>query len=101
MKAPSAEEACTAKLVLGERRSGLEPPDTRIMIPRTTPYNPGENALSQGRAAAVLDNDRLDADLEAVIQAWDELPESVKDAISTLVLRSPGEAEWRWSGVSG
>ena len=36
-----------------------------------------------------------------LLEAWTELPESVKDAIRALVLRSLGEAEWRWSGVSG
>ena len=67
------------------------------MIPRTTPHNPGENALSQERAApgaaARLEDALIDADLEAVIQAWAELPESVKGAIKALALRSLGEAE--------
>ena len=35
----------------------------------------------------------VDLELVAVIQAWAELPESVKDAVSALVLRSLGEAE--------
>jgi hypothetical protein len=35
----------------------------------------------------------VDLELVAVIQAWAELPESLKDAISALVLRSLGEAE--------
>jgi hypothetical protein len=35
----------------------------------------------------------VDLELVAVIQAWPDLPESVKDAIRALVLRSPGEAE--------
>jgi hypothetical protein len=34
----------------------------------------------------------VDLELVAVIQAWAELPESVKDAVSALLLRSPGEA---------
>ena len=59
------------------------------MIPRPTPHNPGENALSQERAApgaaARLEDALIDADLEAVIQAWAELPESVKDALMKMV----------------
>jgi hypothetical protein len=59
------------------------------MIPRPTPHNPGENALSQVRAApgaaARLEDALIDADLEAVIQAWAELPESVKDAVMEMV----------------
>ena len=40
-----------------------------------------------------------DERLRVLLEAWAELPESVKDAVSALVLRSLGEAEWRWSGV--
>lgn len=35
-----------------------------------------------------------------LLEDWVELPESVKDAVRALVLRSPGEAEWRWSGAA-
>ena len=68
---------------------GIRTPDTRIMIPRTTPYNPGESALSQERAApgatAVPEDTVIDADLVAVIQAWAELRESVKTAVMKVV----------------
>ena len=54
------------------------------MIPRTTIESTGGNALSPsgaaGGAAARLEDALIDADLEAVIQAWAELPESVKTA---------------------
>ena len=59
------------------------------MIPRTTTESTGENADSQGRAApgaaAVPEDTVIDADLEAVIQAWAELPKSVKDAVIEMV----------------
>ena len=55
------------------------------MIPRTTPESTGENALSQGRAAAGLEDALIAADLETVIQAWAELPESVRDAVLEMV----------------
>ena len=71
----------------------IRPPDTRIMIPRTTPHNPGENADSPSGAEVVPENALLDPDLAAIFEAWATLPESVKDAIRALVLRSPGEAE--------
>ena len=68
---------------------GTRTPDTRIMIPRPTPESTGENALSQERAApgaaARLEDALIDADLEAVIQAWAELPESVKVAVREMV----------------
>jgi len=35
-----------------------------------------------------MDNVLLAPDLAAIIEAWAELPESVKDAVSALVLRS-------------
>jgi len=60
-----------------------------MMISHTIPESPGENVLSQGRAApgaAVVPEDTLiDGNLEAVIQAWAELPESVKDAVLEMV----------------
>ncbi|MEO2013928.1 MAG: hypothetical protein ABGZ53_06105 [Fuerstiella sp.] len=59
------------------------------MIPRPTPHNPGENALSPsgaaGGAAVVRDNVLLDPDLAAIIEAWAELPESVKAAVLEMV----------------
>ena len=59
------------------------------MIPRTTPYNPGENALSPsgavGGTAVVPENALLDPDLAAIFEAWAELPESVKDAVMEMV----------------
>ena len=62
------------------------------MIPRTTTESTGENALSQERAApgaaAGLEDALIDADLEALIQAWPDLPDTVKDAVRALVLRS-------------
>ena len=64
-------------------------PDTRIMIPRTTPESTGENALSPsgaaGSAAVVRDNVLLDPDLAAIIEAWAGLPESVKTAVLEMV----------------
>ena len=64
-------------------------PDTRIMIPRTTPHNPGENALSPsgaaGGAAVVRENALLDPDLAAIIECWPDLPESVKTAVMEMV----------------
>ena len=41
-------------------------------------------------AAAGLEDALIDADLEAVIQAWAELPESVKDAVLGLIRRCRG-----------
>jgi len=59
------------------------------MSPRTTPRNPGENALSPsgaaGGAAVVPDNALLDPDLAAIFKAWPDLPESVKDAVLEMV----------------
>ena len=49
--------------------------------------------LKQGGAesgALFGDDERL----RVLLEAWSELPESVKDAIRALVLRSLGEAEW-------
>ena len=48
--------------------------------------------LKQGGAeSGALTGD--DERLRVLLEAWAELPESVKDAISALVLRSLGEAE--------
>ena len=58
-------------------------------FPQKTPF------LKQGNAqynALSGDDERL----RLLLEAWAELPESVKDAVSALVLRSRGEAEWRW-----
>jgi hypothetical protein len=53
--------------------------------------------LKQGGAeSGALSGD--DERLRLLLAAWADLPESVKDAVSALVLRSLGEAEWRWSG---
>ena len=60
-------------------------PDTRIMIPRTTPESTGENAISPSGAAVVRENALLDPDLAAIIECWAELPESVKDAVMEMV----------------
>jgi hypothetical protein len=64
------------------------------------PHGPKEAVFPEGGAesgALFGDDERL----RVLLEAWPELPESVKDAIRALVLRSPGEAEWRWLGVRG
>jgi hypothetical protein len=70
-------------------RNKIPSPDTRIMIPHTTPKRTGKNAISPSGAAGgatVGPKDTvIDTDLEAVIQAWAELPESVKDAVMGMV----------------
>ena len=66
-------------------------------IEPTSPHGPKEAVFPEGGAesgALFGDDERL----RFLLEAWAELSESVKTAISTLVLRSPGEAEWRWSG---
>ena len=63
--------------------TGFEPVTS---FPQKTPL------LKQGNAqynALSGDDERL----RLLLEAWAELPESVKDAIRALVLRSPGEAE--------
>jgi hypothetical protein len=70
-------------------RNKIPSPDTWIMIPHTTPERTGENAISPSGAAggaSVGPKDTvIDADQEAVIQAWAELPESVNDAVMGMV----------------
>ena len=59
------------------------------MIQRVSADNPEKNTHSEKRAAAgaavVFGNASIDADLAAVIEAWAELPGSVKAAIVALV----------------
>jgi hypothetical protein len=63
--------------------TGLEP----------VPILPQKTSLLKQRDAeydALLADDER---LRVLLEAWAELPESVKDAVRALVLRSPGEAE--------
>ena len=69
---------------------GLEPVPSS---PQKTPLSQQGNAQYN---ALFGDDERL----RLLLVAWPDLPESVKDAVSALVLRSRGEAEWRWWGVS-
>ena len=59
------------------------------MSPYGTPVNPDENVNSKQsaapRAAVVMDNVLLDPDLAAIIEAWADLPESVKMALMEMV----------------
>jgi len=67
------------------------------MIQPATPVNPEENAYSRGSAApgAAVDaeNTPIDADLQAVIQRWPELPEAVKAGIVAMVQAAGDGAE--------
>ena len=73
---------------------GTRTPDTRIMIQPANPENPEENAHSRGSAApgaAVgAENTPIDADLQAIIQRWPELPEPVKAGIVAMVCATDG-----------
>ena len=63
--------------------TGLEPVP---ILPQKTPLSQQGGA---GSGALFGPDERL----RLLLEAWAELPESVKDAIRALVLRSPGEAE--------
>ena len=68
---------------MGVGDEGLEP---EACSPQKTPL------LKQGGAesgALFGDDERL----RLLLEAWPNLPESVKDAVRALVLLSPGEAE--------
>ena len=61
-----------------------------------TPENPEENALSRDSAApgaAVgAQNTSIDPDLQAIIERWPELPDTVKAGILAMV-RTSGDAK--------
>ena len=73
---------------------GTRTPDTRIMIPPSTPLNAEENGDSQDCAAhgAAVEHDQgpSDPDLAAVIDAWDELPMAVRVGIVAMVRAADG-----------
>ena len=62
-----------------------------------TPESPEENAHSRGSAApgaAVgAENTPIDADLQAIIQRWPELPEAVKAGILAMVRPTATDAD--------
>ena len=61
-------------------------------IEPTSPQGPKEAVFPEGGAeSGALSGD--DERLRLLLEAWPDLPESVKGAIKALVLRSPGEAE--------
>jgi hypothetical protein len=67
---------------------GTRTPDTRIMIPPV----PGENVeifvnSGQGAAPGAAVMSKIGSDLRAVIEAWPELPPTVKQAIASLICR--------------
>ena len=59
------------------------------MSQRVECVNTEENEHSQPsaapRAAVVMDNVLLDPDLAAIIEAWPDLPDTVKDAVMEMV----------------
>ena len=62
------------------------------MVQRVKCVNTEENEhygpSAAPRAAVVMDNVLPDHDLAAIIECWPDLPDTVKDAVRDLVLRS-------------
>ena len=71
------------------RGGGTRTPDTRIMIQRVTPDNPGKNTHSENCAASGAAvgpvNAPADPDLQVIIEAWPNLESKVREAVVTLV----------------
>ena len=53
-----------------------------------TEKNEHSGSSAAPRAAVVMDNVLPDPDLAAIIECWPDLPDTVKDAVRALVLRS-------------
>ena len=64
------------------------------MIQRVSAENPEKNAHSENRAAAGAavdsENAEIDADLQAIIERWADLPEAVKVGIVAMVRAAGG-----------
>ena len=80
--------------------STLQPPVSLVQLSEVPPRgaelsddSPGNRPVSKAGGTPCGTVGDVDLELVAVIHAWAELPESVKDAIRALVLRSLGEAE--------
>ena len=58
----------------------------RFSRPGTYPENTGENGISgdAGSISAAVDQE-IDTDLQAVIDAWQDLPEAIKTGILAMV----------------
>lgn len=64
------------------------------MIQRVSADNPEKNTHSEKRAAAgaavVSGNASIDADLQSIIDAWADLPESVQACIMAIIKSEVG-----------
>ena len=64
------------------------------MIQRVNPENPEKNAHSENCAAAGAavdsENGPIDADLQAIIERWTDLPDAVKAGIVAMVRAACG-----------
>ena len=69
--------------------AGIRTPDLRIKSPLQHPKNPGKTAISANvvanRAAVETKSAHDDPDLQAVIDAWPDLPATVKRDILAAV----------------
>ena len=71
-------------------RGGIEPPTHGFSVHQQTAKSPGKTLVSKAAGAVETKTCNSDADLQAIIDRWPDLPEAIRAGIVAMV-RAAGD----------